>query len=134
MSGNDVGVMHSRRQLRWALIIICLLIAFLATVLLSLVVGPVDIPLTTVFKILFHFPGSWPDRYETIVLEVRLPRIILGALVGSGLAVSGCAMQGLFKNPMASPYILGISSGSAFGASLAIVLGIGLEPGSWASP
>lgn len=59
-----------------------------------------------------------------IVLNLRLPRIILASLVGAGLSVTGASFQGIFKNPMADPYILGISSGAAFGATLAIVFGI----------
>ncbi|NVM29944.1 MAG: iron chelate uptake ABC transporter family permease subunit [Candidatus Helarchaeota archaeon] len=90
-------------------------------------IGPVKIPPLTVLEILFNIPPhTWPPGYQTIVLEIRLPRIILGALVGSALAVAGTAMQAMFRNPMASPYILGISSGAAFGASLAFVLGVNL--------
>lgn len=121
---GDVGLQYIKRRLRWSLIIICLLIGLVLTIILALSIGPVGIPMATVFKILFQFPQSWPDSQEIIVTRVRLPRILLGALVGSALAVAGCAMQGLFKNPMASPYILGISSGAAFGASVAIVVGV----------
>jgi iron complex transport system permease protein len=77
---------------------------------------------------------SWPPVYEVILLNVRLPRVLLCALVGSALSVAGTTMQALFRNPMASPYILGISSGAAFGASLAIVLGISLVTGIYAVP
>lgn len=131
---NDPVTYHSRRRLRWSLTIIFLGACLILTMISALSIGPVDIPVLTVFKILFHFPRSWPESYTVIVMDVRLPRILLGALVGSALAVSGCAMQGLFKNPMASPYILGISSGSAFGASLAIVLGVGIGAGAFAVP
>ncbi len=121
------------KRLRRA-ILLSLMVGFILSFIGALSIGPAEIPMATVFKILFNFQGSWPESYRIIVLEVRLPRVILSALVGSGLAVAGCAMQGLFRNPMASPYILGISSGSAFGASLAIVLGIGLGAGIFAVP
>ena len=134
MKESDMDVLHSKKRLRWTLTIIFLLIGFILTVVIALTIGPVDIPMVTVFKILFHFPKSWPDSHGVIVMDVRLPRILLCALVGSALAVAGCAMQGLFKNPMASPYILGISSGAAFGASLAIVLGISFGAGVFAVP
>jgi len=100
-------------------------------------VGPVNIPSLTVLQILFgqmFSSRSWPPVYEVILLNVRLPRVLLCALVGSALSVAGTTMQALFRNPMASPYILGISSGAAFGASLAIVLGISLVTGIYAVP
>jgi iron complex transport system permease protein len=59
--------------------------------------------------------------YEKIIFNIRLPRIILAALVGAGLGVSGAAFQGIFKNPMADPYVLGVSSGAAVGATISIV-------------
>lgn len=62
-----------------------------------------------------------------IILKIRLPRIILAALVGSGLSIVGAAFQGIFKNPMAEPYVLGVSSGASVGATIAIVLGLGLN-------
>jgi iron complex transport system permease protein len=65
--------------------------------------------------------GDWPDNYETIVFQMRLARVILAALVGAGLAASGVVLQGLLINPMADPYILGISQGAALGATAAML-------------
>ncbi len=59
---------------------------------------------------------------ETVILKVRLPRILAAMLIGGGLSVSGAAFQGLFRNPLVSPYILGVASGAGFGAALGIVL------------
>ncbi len=73
--------------------------------------------------------GTWPDDY--IIKEIRMPRAACAGLVGAGLAVAGMAMQALFKNPLASPSVLGISSGAAFGANLAIAFGIGAVFGSF---
>jgi len=67
--------------------------------------------------------GDWSPTHDTIVWTVRMPRVIVGAAVGGGLAVAGCLMQGLFHNPMAAPGILGVSSGGALGAVLAFTLG-----------
>ncbi|WP_315116110.1 iron chelate uptake ABC transporter family permease subunit [uncultured Clostridium sp.] len=64
------------------------------------------------------------STHKLIILNLRLPRIILAALIGVGLSLVGCVFQAIFKNPMADPYVLGISSGSALGASIAIVLGL----------
>ena len=66
---------------------------------------------------------SWEAAAETVVINIRLPRIILGVLVGAGLSVAGSTFQAIFRNPMVSPDVLGASSGAAFGAALAILLG-----------
>ena len=60
----------------------------------------------------------------TILVKIRIPRLIMGIIVGSGLAVSGCVMQALFRNPMADPGLLGVSSGAALGAMITIVLSV----------
>lgn len=65
----------------------------------------------------------WTDTMETVLFNVRLPRIFLSCIVGASLAAAGAAYQGVFQNPMASPDLLGASSGAAFGAALAILLG-----------
>lgn len=65
---------------------------------------------------------NYPDIYNTVVLQIRLPRAILGAMVGGSLAISGAAFQGLFRNPLVSSGVLGVSSGASFGAALAIIL------------
>ncbi|MGI9319029.1 MAG: FecCD family ABC transporter permease [bacterium] len=75
---------------------------------------------------------SSSERMATIIAQIRLPRLLLGLLVGSGLALCGAVMQALFRNPMADPGLLGVSSGAAFGAVLTIVLGISLMPGIFA--
>jgi iron complex transport system permease protein len=68
-------------------------------------------------------PGN-SDQLSLIVFQIRIPRLLLGILVGSGLAICGTVMQGLFRNPMADPGLLGVSSGAALGAVLIIVLGL----------
>lgn len=93
----------------------------LAVMLISLSMGPVHIPLHDVLKALAGSLGEGVPH--DIVLKVRLPRVLLAGLVGGGLGAAGCAMQALLRNAMASPYTMGVSSGGAFGASLAILLG-----------
>jgi iron complex transport system permease protein len=75
--------------------------------------------------------GTVPAADWTLVVEIRMPRLALGLLVGSALAVSGALMQGLFRNPLADPGLVGVSSGAGLGAILAIVLG-GLLPAALA--
>ncbi|MCM8900945.1 iron ABC transporter permease [Caldicoprobacter algeriensis] len=102
------------------------LIAFLAFILMavfSISAGAVDMPLR---KILDVFLGNGDEASRTIILALRLPRMIEAAVVGMGLSVAGAFFQGLLRNPMADPYVLGISSGAALGATIAIVLGFGI--------
>ena len=104
--------------------------AALLTAGVSLSVGTVPIPLSSILKVaieklpyLQQYAGSKvPNRYLVILFDLRLPRILLAMMVGAGLATAGCCMQGLFRNPMASPYVVGVSSGSAFGAALALLI------------
>ena len=99
-------------------------------VLLATAFGPVKIPALSIFKMslnktsLFHFQPTWSATYETIIFQIRLPRVIGGALVGAALASAGVLFQGLLRNPMADPYIIGTSAGAAFGATLAMMLPI----------
>ena len=69
------------------------------------------------------FSGEISDLSKTVLLEIRLPRVILAALVGASLGISGAALQGLFRNPLADPGLIGVSAGAALGATLVIVLG-----------
>jgi len=106
--------------------LLLLLMGIVAMLSLGIGAGQVGIA-ETIRAVLGHVFGlaslKQSHMTEAIIFEVRFPRIILSLLVGSALSVSGCAMQGLFKNPMASPSICGVSSGAAFGAAMVIVAG-----------
>jgi len=132
MENADIGVLHTKKLSLWFLITVVLILALFATVVLALCIGAVGISAGEILNILFGGDASW--SHKTIILNIRLPRVLLGGLVGTSLAIAGAAMQGLFRNPMASPYVLGISSGAAFGASLSIVLGFSLVTGQFANP
>ncbi len=104
-----------------------LLTLILITVLVaSITIGTTHISFLTAAKIMlaqiFSIEENWSMAQETIILSIRLPRVLLAALVGAALATAGCAMQGLLKNPMADPYIIGMSSGAALGAALSFTL------------
>ncbi len=106
--------------------LIFLLVLLVVTIIFSVLVGTADIHARDVIKIITNkiFVNKFPidENMQFIVLNLRMPRIILAILVGSSLALTGCGLQSLFKNPMADPYITGTSSGALFGASLALVL------------
>ncbi|HNZ58936.1 MAG: putative ABC transporter permease protein [Syntrophorhabdaceae bacterium] len=70
---------------------------------------------------IFHIEKTWSPTLESVLFDVRLPRLIAGILVGAGLSVSGASFQGLFRNPLVSPHILGVSAGAGLGAALAIL-------------
>ncbi len=98
-------------------------------ILISITMGSVKVPPLRSIRILFQsilgLKGSGNETKRTIILSLRLPRAILAGLVGAGLSVSGATFQALLRNPLADPYILGVSSGAAVGAILAILLGLG---------
>ncbi|GFD74593.1 iron ABC transporter permease [Tenacibaculum sp. SSH1-16] len=99
------------------LLLSVLLIIFL---LLNISLGSVSIPLKEIFNSLFGNPVV-KDSWETIIINYRLPKAITAMLVGSGLAISGLLMQTLFRNPLAGPFVLGISSGASLGVALLIL-------------
>ncbi len=100
----------------------------LLTVLAALVMGTADVSLKQVMGI---FSGALPadDPVRLIVFRIRLPRIILAGLVGFSLSLGGVVFQAILRNPLADPFILGVSSGSAFGAVLAIFFGFSFNLG-----
>ena len=102
------------------LLVAGLLLLLLGCGLLSLGIGAAPIALSEVMDALLG--ESVHQTTTTIVRDIRLPRLMLAVLVGAALAVAGAAMQGFFQNPMADPYIVGVSSGAALGATCGIVL------------
>ncbi len=97
--------------------------------------GSVRIPPTEVAGILIQrlsfvrgggaaLQAEWPASHEVILLQVRLPRILLAAMVGASLATAGVALQGLLRNPLADPYVVGVSAGAGLGATIAMVAGV----------
>ena len=98
----------------------------IAAIFLNLTVGSVKIPLKAIFEILtdtFSGKSSW----EYIILQYRLPKLIVASLVGMSLSIAGMMMQTLFQNPMAEPYVLGVSSGASLGVAI-FILGGSLLP------
>jgi iron complex transport system permease protein len=107
------------------------------SILLGVSIGTVPIPMRDVYQVILYevfrfdaFGESAGGPVHDIVWLIRLPRIMLAAAVGGGLSVCGIVMQAIVKNPLADPYIMGISSGASLGATLAILVGIGTSLGS----
>jgi iron complex transport system permease protein len=135
MSTDEVESAYFRRTSRWKLIVTLLIIALIVTIIVSLNIGYAQIPFADILTILgkqIPFLNGFIDssqvlpKYSAIILQIRLPRIVAGIIVGAGLSASGVVYQGVFKNPMADSYILGVSAGAAVGASICVLFGAGL--------
>ena len=120
------------RRNRLILILLLLGGGLVIASLLASAFGAVTIPLPDILKMalnqvaIFDFTPTWQAVDETIIFQIRLPRVVGGALVGAALATAGVLFQGLLRNPMADPYIIGTSAGAALGATIAMMLPISL--------
>jgi len=119
---NDHNIKRPLTPARVIVVSLIICILLLSGMIISLVIGTADVSLGQVIGI---FTGTVPadDPVRLIILRIRLPRIILAGLVGFALSLGGVVFQAILRNPLADPFILGVSSGSAFGAVLAIIFG-----------
>ncbi|MFW2488824.1 FecCD family ABC transporter permease [Clostridium chromiireducens] len=110
-------------------ILLVLLAVLISAILFSFTIGRYSVTLNQLFEIIRYktFGGavSWPESVSTVLFKIRIPRIFIAVIIGAALAIAGVAYQGLFKNPMVSPDILGASSGAGYGAAIAILLSFG---------
>lgn len=113
---------NHKTQLFFPLMTITLVVVFF----ISFALGRYPISPNTLVKVLlskiFPIAKTWSNQAETVIFQIRLPRIIIALFIGSALSLSGLTYQGLFQNPMVSPDVLGTTSGAAFGAALGILL------------
>ena len=129
----SVGLIKSNRWMVSTIICCVLVVAILLSAGVALANGQANITLGEVYQILFYkishgLVGDLSgisDANINIVWFVRAPRVLLSIFVGMGLAISGAVMQAVVQNPLADPYILGISSGASLGATFAILVGFG---------
>jgi iron complex transport system permease protein len=123
--------MYQRLNLPLTIAVLCVILA--GAMLLGVAMGESDIPFSRTMAIigstLLPIVPDWTAAEESIILFIRLPRVILAALVGASLALCGAVLQSLFRNPMADPFLLGISNGAALGASLVLVTGVAVGAG-----
>lgn len=116
-------------QRKKILYILILIVVIFFTAVIALSIGAVDIPLTETFKAIGHSLFPWwiddpsESYYSTILFKGRLPRICLTILTGVSLAAAGQIMQGILRNPLVSPFTLGVSTAASFGAAMSIVFG-----------
>ena len=132
---SDTETAHLRRVSHWKLYFVIATVVFAVILVLSLNLGFAAISFNDILKILTkQVPvlGNIVDisdisqTAEVIIMQIRLPRVLCGALVGAALATAGVIYQGIFRNPMADPYVIGAMSGASLGSALVIVLGVGV--------
>lgn len=125
----------ARARTRRGTLIVVLVIGLVASVVVTVGIGPVSIDPDVVARIIaFHLGApvevTWSPADDNIVWLIRVPRVLLGVLVGAALAMTGVAVQSLVRNPLADPYLLGISSGASAGAAASILFGFGIGAGA----
>jgi iron complex transport system permease protein len=138
--GIDASNTRSRTDAaawRFRLLLMALGVALILSIIVAASVGAVAVPLRSVTGILLDRAGawsrplSWPATDATIVLDVRLPRVVTAALIGAALSAAGVLFQALLRNPLADPYSIGTSGGAALGATVGVLLSTRLGVG-WA--
>lgn len=119
----------TRRTPRHALVLSGAALIFLAALLAGMFVGASGLtPRGVILELVDALPlvevdSGLSPRHQVILWEIRMPRVVLGAIVGAMLAIAGATYQGVFRNPLADPYLLGVSGGAGLGATLAVVVG-----------
>ena len=123
------GKRFLRGSSAWLAALILLFAVLLISLLSAVTIGSTDIPVTEVYRVilykLFGIGNAAKGNLFRAVWYLRMPRLILAAGIGMGLSVCGAVMQAVVKNPLADPYVMGISSGASLGATLSIMLGVG---------
>lgn len=124
---------YRQRFFKQLSIIVLSLLLLIVLIFGAVAIGSAEITLNQVWNSVIHYfsDGLVPSnlkRLEKIIILLRMPRVLLAVFAGIGLSISGTVMQGITRNPLVSPFTIGLSSAAAFGATLAIVMGIGIQP------
>ncbi|MDT0643301.1 iron ABC transporter permease [Zunongwangia sp. F363] len=122
--------MH-QNSTKYRILLILLFIGVILLLFLNISLGSVNIPVKDIFGSIFHGEIT-RETYRYIVLQYRLPKAFTAVITGSGLAISGMLMQTLFRNPLAGPYVLGLSSGASLGVAL-VIMGASVFGGTFAA-
>ena len=121
---NQIKIEYSKGKKKKIILIASLGVALIATIITSITLGASSVNFNTVFKVfgdLFVHNDAVTETQRQIVMGIRFPRVLAAILAGIALSNAGLLMQGVFQNPLVSPYTLGVSNGASFGAALAIV-------------
>jgi iron complex transport system permease protein len=122
-------------------VIVVLGIVLLIVIGIATIIGSVSVPIADIFRVILdrvpfvHLSPTWTKGTDIIVMDIRLPRVILAGLVGAALGTAGATYQGLFRNPLADPYLIGVAQGASLGAVVGFllpisgnILGVGIIP------
>ena len=126
----------SPKKALFPVVMVLLSVILVLSLMFAVTIGSTSIPFSDVYHVIFHKifgvgdPSWGSGKIHDVVWFIRLPRLILAAAIGMGLSICGVVMQAVVKNPLAEPYVLGISSGASLGATLAILLGVGAALGN----
>ncbi len=117
-------------------VVVLLAVVLLLSMVAAARLGAVAIPPRHIIQIMVHqiipaVDGDWLSSHEQILMSIRLPRVILAVLVGAALGIAGTTLQGVLQNPLADPYLIGLSSGAALGASIAIIISKSIGAGGY---
>ena len=137
--GSRFGFFRRNPSLFIVLLFLLLVVSVFLTILVGTMgpIGPGEpemISFSEAVDVILGRDGDYPAYYVTVFWEVRIPRVLLAGLVGAALACAGTAMQAVFRNPMADPFIIGVSSGAAVGGVSASVLGLTVVVGTFTAP
>lgn len=120
---------HHERRTRTTATVATLVVTVGVSVLVAVTIGPANLSVSEVSSVVVDHlggpPSDLPVLRDSIVWELRLPRVLIAAIVGASLGIIGAVMQTLTRNPLADPYLLGISAGASLGAVLVLIAGIG---------
>jgi len=126
MQGGTVRIPGGSPAVRW-LPIMLLLLALTMVMILATALGSIPIAPAEIFGAIGRgLTGELMGSHDIIIWQIRLPRVVMAALVGAALALAGATYQAVFRNPLADPYLLGVASGASFGATLVIAFGASL--------
>lgn len=120
---DDAARIFRARSVRRIVLLVVLAVAVVVTSVVSLMLGQYDLPLRDLPAILAVGPTGATELTESVVWQIRIPRVLLGLLVGAALGVGGALMQAVFANPLAEPSVIGVTTGAGVGAAAAIVFG-----------
>ena len=131
---QGVASRHGLRVRRWYAVMGLMMLVTSAALLFCLQFGAHRLTIAELWAALTFSTAGSGDVSRAIVWDIRFPRVLMGLFVGASLAVTGAALQALVRNPLADPYVLGISSGAAFGATIGLALGLGSIVGGLGLP